>query len=278
MISLSVSCPQLVNHIPNNDIITTKLGMVNTLRNYFCCSATPGNRIATPWLPETYQVDLLEDCLQLLTKDKEQHHQEAAVSNEPSHLWIYKPSSSNRGRGVRVVQGGGELYELLHEYHPHAIDAQGNTHTSSASQKSSSSYHSTAPGRGIIQEYLMRPLLVEGFKFDLRVYMLVACVDPFIAYYHPGYCRRTLRQYSLDPATLNDPIIHLSNTSIQVSLLLLCWTSPTYHTLYRRNRVTTKSKKKIRSTQSHATLSLPLSLCLTVFSTTSSGSIEKCTC
>jgi hypothetical protein len=196
--------------------------MLHTLRNHFCSSSTADNRIATPWLPETYQVDVLEDCLQLLIKDKEASSTRASAttaSDEPTHLWIYKPSSSNRGRGVRVVQGGAELYELLHEYHPQAIDRQGNTLTQRGANSSSS--YLTTPGRGIIQEYLMRPLLVEGFKFDLRVYMLVASVDPFIAYYHPGYCRRTLKQYSLDPSTLSDPIIHLSNTSIQVRLSLL---------------------------------------------------------
>lgn len=240
----------MVNHIPNNDIITTKLGMLNCLRNYYCTgssgsssSGSKQGRIPTPWLPETFQLDILSDCLELLEKDKQfqqQKRSEGMNSSEPSHLWIYKPSSSNRGRGVKVVQGGQELYQILHEYHPQSIDAQGNVTKSS----SSSNYLSNVvnPPRGIIQEYIMRPLLVEGFKFDLRCYMLISRVNPMLVYYHPGYCRfiydyfhlydffyhylikyyfrRTLRQYSLDPASLDDPIIHLSNTSIQVCFII----------------------------------------------------------
>jgi tubulin--tyrosine ligase like protein 10 len=167
---------------------------------------------------------MLSDCLALIQKDKELSVSSSSsppslAINEPTHLWIYKPSSSNRGRGVKVLQGGAELSELLQEYHPQLSgtgtgSGTGGSNTSGGQR--SGMGMSGVPGRGIVQEYIMRPLLVEGFKFDLRVYMLIACVSPFVAYYHPGYCRRTLRQYSLDIATLSDPIIHLSNTSIQV--------------------------------------------------------------
>lgn len=49
---------QLVCHIPNNDVICTKLGILQTMRDFYCRTA-PGSskRIATPWVPETYQLD-----------------------------------------------------------------------------------------------------------------------------------------------------------------------------------------------------------------------------
>lgn len=167
--------------------------MLNCLRNYYCTSSSSlkQERIPTPWLPETFQLDILSDCLELLEKDKQLQRDKGQTtdSSEPSHLWIYKPSSSNRGRGVKVVQGGQELIHILHEYHPQSIDSNGNVTKSSSSSSSSSFSNVVNPPRGIIQEYIMRPLLVEGFKFDLRCYMLIARVSPMIVYYHPGYCR-----------------------------------------------------------------------------------------
>ncbi len=44
--------------------------------------------------------------------------------------------------------------------------------------------------RRLIQRYIPSPLLLEGRKFDLRVYMLVASYAPLTAYYHDGYVRR----------------------------------------------------------------------------------------
>jgi hypothetical protein len=70
--------------------------------------------------------------------------------------------------------------------------------------------------KAIMQRYCVNPLLVEGYKFDIRCYMLVARCDPtYLAFYHPGYCRFTLMPYSYDPAFATDPFIHLTNNAIQ---------------------------------------------------------------
>lgn len=70
--------------------------------------------------------------------------------------------------------------------------------------------------RAIIQRYCINPLLVEGYKFDIRCYMLVARTDPgYLAFYHPGYCRFTLLPYSYDPAHATDSFIHLTNCAVQ---------------------------------------------------------------
>jgi hypothetical protein len=46
--------------------------------------------------------------------------------------------------------------------------------------------------------------------------MLIARTSPtFLAFYHPGYCRLSLKPYSSDRSTLDDPTIHLTNASIQ---------------------------------------------------------------
>ena len=49
-----------------------------------------------------------------------------------------------------------------------------------------------------MQEYIEKPLLLEGFKFDLRVYTLVTSCDPLrIFLFHDGLVRLATEKYSL---------------------------------------------------------------------------------
>jgi len=70
--------------------------------------------------------------------------------------------------------------------------------------------------QGIIQLYLTNPLLIEGYKFDIRCYMLVARTWPsYVVLYHPGYCRMTLKPFSMSLESLEDSSIHLTNAAVQ---------------------------------------------------------------
>lgn len=48
----------------------------------------------------------------------------------------------------------------------------------------------------IVQEYIEKPFLMEGYKFDLRVYILVTSCDPLkIFLYHDGLVRMGTEKY-----------------------------------------------------------------------------------
>ena len=48
----------------------------------------------------------------------------------------------------------------------------------------------------IVQEYVDKPFLLEGFKFDLRVYVLVTSCDPLRIFLYPdGLVRMGTEQY-----------------------------------------------------------------------------------
>eukprot|EP00762_Andalucia_godoyi_P000091 ANDGO_02429.mRNA.1 hypothetical protein len=94
-------------------------------------------------------------------------------------LWIAKPHDLSRGRKIFVFT---DLSELQYDQ------------------------------QYVVQRYLERPLLIDGFKFDLRLYVLVTSYRPLRAYfYKQGLARFSTERYSLDS---KDKYIHLTNASI----------------------------------------------------------------
>ena len=68
----------------------------------------------------------------------------------------------------------------------------------------------------VIQRYIAQPLLLDGFKFDLRLYILVTSYRPLRCYqYLHGFARFCNVKYSSDIGELDNPFIHLTNVAIQ---------------------------------------------------------------
>jgi len=70
-------------------------------------------------------------------------------------------------------------------------------------------------GDSIVQRYVANPLLLppHSRKFDLRVYWLVASVEPLRVYYHDGTTRSSLRTY--DPEDVRHKQMFLTNVAQQ---------------------------------------------------------------
>jgi len=71
----------------------------------------------------------------------------------------------------------------------------------------------------VAQKYLGRPLLIDGFKFDLRVYVLVSCCDPLRIYlFEDGLVRLASVPYvAPTKKNLSDRTVHLTNYSVNKS-------------------------------------------------------------
>ena len=118
-------------------------------------------------------------------------------------LYIVKPPSSSRGRGIRVIKGPKDL--------PHIKPARRSGEDGSGGSGGS--------GKDVlVQRYLRRPHLINGFKYDLRVYVLVTSFDPLRVYlYEDGLVRFATEKYRTDDASLKKRAVHLTNYSINKS-------------------------------------------------------------
>ena len=62
-----------------------------------------------------------------------------------------------------------------------------------------------------MQEYITDALLLDGRKFDIRVFVLISGTKPYMMFYHNGYLR-----VAIQPFDINGPMEnHLTNTHIQ---------------------------------------------------------------
>lgn len=105
----------------------------------------------------------------------------SAACPQPN-LWIMKPVGLSRGRGIRVVD---DISQVIYG-------------------------EST-----VVQRYEHNPLLLNGYKFDLRLYVLVTSFNPLEAFvYEEGFARFTTAKYTLDPAALSNRFVHLTNSSV----------------------------------------------------------------
>jgi tubulin polyglutamylase TTLL1 len=80
----------------------------------------------------------------------------------------------------------------------------------------------------VMQYFIHNPLLLEGRKFDFRIYMLIASTNPLIAYYHDGYLRMSLHEYD---SSSQEKGVFLTNTAVSRPLFAIAEKNGTYQGL-----------------------------------------------
>lgn len=111
----------------------------------------------------------------------------SARERNPEAFWIWKPPNSACGRGIRVLSSNVK----------HSVDKE-------LSKK-----------EGVVQRYLDNPLLLNGFKFDLRLYVVVTSYDPLRVYLNTdGLVRLATTKYSNSKDSLSQRTMHLTNYSV----------------------------------------------------------------
>ncbi len=182
-----------------------------------------------------------------------EENQSLSTGNSEGLVWICKPASlTNRGYGITVLRGVDQVMHLtrrplsvLMNGMPQEPDAEAEAEGSLDSidaatmpnpldacreagvKPSGTALTKAASKRGaqegwIVQEYIERPLLVAGRKFDIRVFVLLHLdkskngkgKGELQAYmYQEPYVRTSWKLYSLDD--ISDRECHLTNDAVQ---------------------------------------------------------------
>ncbi|KAJ3589707.1 hypothetical protein NHX12_010550 [Muraenolepis orangiensis] len=193
---------QLLYQIPNNTLLTTKIGLLSSLRDYERVSA----KVNAPRLrrlkmeqffPDTFRLDVREERELFFAQ------QNGVEGGEPGGcVWICKPSGMNQGRGIFLLKTPGDVADLRLR-----LEQQESSRSHGGRRA-----HVRPPQAYIAQRYVNNPLLLEGKKFDVRSYLLIACTDPYVVLFRHGYARLTCEPY--DPRSDN-LTAHLTNQCMQ---------------------------------------------------------------
>jgi hypothetical protein len=124
---------------------------------------------------------------------------------------IVKPSAGCMGKGITVARAGTpQLWQ----------QAAGGRSPSASSPTGLASSPTRADrfaaGDGVVQQYIDRPLLVDGRKFDLRCYVFIASVDPWRVYFAKDGLVRLCNKRFERPSATNEGIaeMHLTNFAV----------------------------------------------------------------
>lgn len=67
----------------------------------------------------------------------------------------------------------------------------------------------------MISRYIDNPLLIDGYKFDVRIYVCVTSYDPLVAYlYEEGLTRFATVKYDPNSRSIKNAFMHLTNYSV----------------------------------------------------------------
>lgn len=172
---------QLINHFPNEPSIINKGYLTEALTRYDRVSGANSLKMSE-FYPESY-------CL-YRPEERKEFFSKTPMIDQRDNLWIYKPGNNSRGRGIEIMWRFNSLRRKYQKWGDRPINDKDQ--------------------QGIVQRYIKKPLLLEGRKSEIRVYWIVASLDPLIVLLYP---EATVRLNSL-PYKLDDfdnQLVHITN-------------------------------------------------------------------
>lgn len=129
--------------------------------------------------PAQYSMEARDTCESMLRV--------AFLPENAERMWMYKPSNTFHGKGLQLFRGPAELASRV--------------------------AHCKSPSRAVVMEYIEKPATMrQGFKFDLRSYLLVASLDPQLVFYADAFARKSDKVYDADDKRTT---VHVTNSIMQ---------------------------------------------------------------
>ena len=102
------------------------------------------------------------------------------------HTYILKPDDGNQGDGIQIVQEISQVEDIMSaEEMKRLVKSKSVTRGKSRQVTKTLGKSKTEiqeNGVWVLQEYVPRPLLLDGLKFDFRLYVMIAGVNPMRVY------------------------------------------------------------------------------------------------
>lgn len=124
-----------------------------------------------------------------IMKDRAENPQRQVQISSSHNLWLVKKSNLENGDGVRVDQRLSEILRIASDNFEWGC---------------------------VVQKYVERPLVVQGRKMDLRIWMLISSWNPMQAWlWSEPYARLASKSFNFESLQIQDPLVHLTNRSQQ---------------------------------------------------------------
>ncbi|CAI2376098.1 unnamed protein product [Moneuplotes crassus] len=179
---------QICNHFPGMNQITRKNTLALTMKKL---QKESGNQDKYDFIPKTWVLpsegyELNEFVVKMKKKSNFSHlttEKQGKIKRDP--YFIVKPEAGAQGRGIYLTKKLSDISTFK---------------------------------KCVVQEYIHNPFLIDGYKFDLRIYVLVTRAEPLTMFvYKEGIARFCTEKYDLNSINKDDEknnFIHLTNFSI----------------------------------------------------------------
>lgn len=186
---------QISSHIPSQHALSQKDRVAEEVQDYAKQYADrPDCFNFDKFFPKTYLLYRQEDCIDFFKAFNSQQYQ--TLKEERRIVYIRKDTKNKHmGLGVEPINDKQES-ELRTLYADGELCGK-------------------VQERFLVQNYIHNPLLLNGRKFDFRIYLLLASSNPFMAYYHDGFLRVSLMKYNVNS---DDKKVLLTNLALSYQI------------------------------------------------------------